>query len=81
MPDDPILDEIYRIRAELSDQFHGDIQALGRYLREQQTASGVSAVTRPPKPVKIRVINKQRLDAERSLDNAVVTVPGVAAAQ
>ena len=58
MSDDPILDEIHRIRAELSDQFHGDIYALGRYLREQQAARGVTVVTRPPKPVKIRLISE-----------------------
>lgn len=81
MSDEPIVDEIHRIRAELSEQFGGDIHALGRYLREVDAASGVATVTRPPKPVRMPVLNKKRREAERSLENAGAKVPDVSAAQ
>ena len=81
MSDNSILDEIHRIRAELSEQFGGDIHALGQYLREQDAVSGVPTVTRAPKPARIPVLNTRRGEAERSLENAGVKVPEVSAAQ
>ena len=81
MSDNPILDEIHGIRAELSDQFGGDMRALGRFLREQQAASGVSTVTLPPKPVRVPVLNKKQSIVKRSRNNATATVPDVSAAQ
>ena len=81
MSDNPILDEIHGIRAELSDQFGGDMRALGRFLREQQAASGVSTVTLPPKPVRVPVLNKKQSIVQRLPNNAIATVPDVSAAQ
>lgn len=81
MSDDTILEEIHRIRAELSDQFGGDMHALGQYLRELDANSGIPTVTRSPKPVRMPVPNKKRGGAERSLENAGAKVPGVSAAQ
>ena len=49
MSNNPILDEIHRVRAELSDQFGGDLEALGRHLRERQKAHGDPVATLPPK--------------------------------
>jgi hypothetical protein len=65
MSDNSILDEIHAIRAKLSDQFSGDIDAIGRHLRERQSLRGGPTVTRPPKPARKLVVNK-RSDADRS---------------
>ena len=81
MSDNPILDEIHGIRADLSDQFGGDMRALGRFLREQQAASGVSTVTLPPKPVRVAVLNRRPSEAQRLLNNATATASDVSAAQ
>jgi hypothetical protein len=81
MTGDPVLNEIYRIRAELSDQFQGDVHALGRYLREQQSASGATVVTRSPKPVKMGVVHNPRLDVDRIRDNTPATTPVITVAQ
>ena len=81
MSDNPILDEIHGIRAELSDRFGGDMRALGRFLREQQAASGVSTVTLPPKPVRVAALNRKPSEAQRLPNNATATVPDVSAAQ
>lgn len=81
MSDEPLVDEIHRIRAELSEQFGGDIHALGQYLRELDAVSGIATVTRPPKPVRMPVLNKKPRSAERSPENAGAKVPGVSAAQ
>lgn len=81
MFDNPLTEEIHRIRAELSDQFGGDMYALGRYLRDLDAASNIPTVTRPPKPVRMPVPTKKHSVAERSLENAGEKVPGISSAQ
>ena len=56
MSDNPILDEIQRIRAELSDRFGGDVQAIGEHLRELQALRGGPTVSRPPKPARTLIL-------------------------
>jgi len=40
MRDDPIVEEIHKIRENLLAKFHGDFDALYRYLKEQEQRSG-----------------------------------------
>ena len=53
---DPIVEEIRRVREATAKQFDYDAQALGRYLMRQQQKSGHpivdrrAAKTAPPKP-------------------------------
>jgi len=42
MRDDPIVEEIHKIRENLLAKFHGDFYALYRYLKEQEQRSGIS---------------------------------------
>ncbi len=79
MSDNSILDEIHKTRAKLSDQFGGDIDAIGRHLRERQALRGGPTVTRPPKPVRTFVVSK-RSDEER-LAGTSVKPPDRSAAQ
>lgn len=46
---DPILEELYAIRKELSAQFNYDVRALGEYLMEQQKLDNCPVVSRPPR--------------------------------
>lgn len=48
---DPVIDEIRKIRDELSERFHGDIHAMAEEMRRQAAASGKPGITRPAKPV------------------------------
>ena len=81
MSDDSIVDEIHHVRAELSEQFGGDIRALGRYLRELDAASGVPTITRPPKPVRIPILNRKRSESGHYAENADGKVRDVSTAQ
>jgi hypothetical protein len=65
MTDNPILDEIHRIRAELSDRLGGDIQAIGQHLRELQAKRGGPTVTRPPKPARTLILGGKRPASDR----------------
>ena len=62
MSDNPILDELHAIRGQLSDQFGGDIDAIGRHLRDRQARRGGPTVTRPPKPARTPVVSRRSDD-------------------
>ena len=49
---DPIVEETRSRREELARRFNYDIKAIGKALRRQRKASGLKAITRPPKHVK-----------------------------
>jgi hypothetical protein len=51
MPDDPIIAEIRRIRAEYAAQFHGDLHAMCEDLRRRERESGRKYVTLPPRRI------------------------------
>jgi len=51
MHSDPIVEEIHRIREEISAKFNYDIEAIGRYMQQRQRESGVRVVRREPRPV------------------------------
>ena len=48
---DSVIDEIRKIRDELSERFHGDIHAMAEEMRRQAAASGKPGITRPPKRI------------------------------
>jgi len=60
MPDDPIIAEIRRIRAEYAAQFHGDLHAMCEDLRRRERESGRVYVALPPR----------RIEAEHTSDVA-----------
>jgi hypothetical protein len=46
---DPIVEEIHKIREALAAQFQYDIQALGKFFQAQQVAEHREVVTRTPR--------------------------------
>jgi len=49
MKPDPILEEIWRIKDELSARYGGDLKAMVADLRREQEASGRKVVRFPPR--------------------------------
>ena len=48
---DPIVEEIHKIREALAAQFQYDVQALGKFFQAQQVAEHREVVTRTPRRV------------------------------
>ena len=46
---DPIVEEIHKIREALAAQFQYDVQALGKFFQAQQAAEHRVVVTRAPR--------------------------------
>jgi hypothetical protein len=46
---DPIVEEIHKVREVLAAQFQYDVQALGRFFQARQAAEHRVVVTRPPR--------------------------------
>ena len=46
---DPIVEEIHKIREALAAQFQYDVQALGKFFQAQQQAEHREVVTRAPR--------------------------------
>ena len=53
MRDDPIVDEIRKIRQEHTDKFNGDLHAICEDLRRRERESGRKYVSYPPRPVTV----------------------------
>lgn len=53
MRNDPIVDEIRRIRQEHTDRFNGDLHAICEDLRRQERQSGREYVSFAPRPVRV----------------------------
>jgi hypothetical protein len=49
MIEDPIVDEVRRIREEYARQFNNDLDAICKDLQKKQAASGRKLVSFPPK--------------------------------
>ena len=49
MWEDPIVEEIHKIREALAAQFQYDVQALGKFFQAQQVAEHREVVTRTPR--------------------------------
>ena len=64
MKDDPIVEEIWRIRQEHAAQFNYDLDLIVEDLKAQQRASGRTYVTFPPRRIKPKAVSKQRLKKE-----------------
>ena len=47
---DPVLEEIWQIRRELSARFNGDMEAMGRYFQKQGEMHTEHASSRRPQP-------------------------------
>ena len=67
MRDDPIVEEIRRIRQEHTDRFNGDLHAICEDLRRQQRESGRRYVSFPPR--RVHGVG----DSESAQDNAGTT--------
>ena len=50
---DPIVEEIHKIREALAAQFQYDVQALGKFFQAQQQEEHREVVTRAPRRVPI----------------------------
>jgi len=48
---DPIVEEIHKIRAELAAKFQYDVQALGKFFQAQQATEHRVVVTHAPRRV------------------------------
>ena len=53
MRDDPIVDEIRRIRQEHTDRFNRDLHAICEDIRRQERESDRDYVSFPPRPVQV----------------------------
>ena len=51
MRNDPIVDEIRRIRQEHTDKFNGDLHAICKDIRQQERESGREYVSYPPRRI------------------------------
>ena len=51
MRNDPIVDEIRRIRQEHTDKFNGNLNAICEDIRRQERESGREYVTYPPRRI------------------------------
>lgn len=51
MRNDPIVDEIRRIRKEHTDKFNGDLHAICEDIRRQERESGRKYVSYPPRRI------------------------------
>ncbi len=74
MSENPILDEIHQIRAELSDRFAGDIQAIGRHLLDLQSLRGGPTISRPPKPPLTLILGNKRPATEPPSESSTTAV-------
>lgn len=61
MKDDPLVEEIRRIRQEHAAQFNYDLDLIVEDLKAQQRASGRTYVTFPPRRIEPKAVSKQRL--------------------
>jgi hypothetical protein len=50
MIQDPIVEEVHRIREAIAARFNNDLQAICDDARQRQLASGRPAVAYPPRP-------------------------------
>jgi hypothetical protein len=46
---DPIVEEIHRLRDERAKKFNDDLHAICEDIRQKQTSSGRTMITRPPR--------------------------------
>jgi len=51
MPEDPVIHEVRRIKAEIAAKHHYDIRAIVEEARELCRRKGFKTVSRPPKRV------------------------------
>ncbi len=51
MHNDPIVEEIHRIREEIAARFNYHLEAIGQYMQQRQRESGATIVRREPWPV------------------------------
>jgi len=51
MLEDPIIEELHRVREEIAAEFNYDIEAIVAYLRQQQQMENREVVSLPPKRV------------------------------
>jgi len=54
--DDPIIEEIHRVRAAIAEQFDNDLHAICEEARRKQAVSGEKTVTLPPRRVESPVV-------------------------
>lgn len=61
MWEDPIVEEVRRVRDQLAAKFDYDVAAIFADLRKQQAALGDRLVRRPPKPPRVAVGGNPKL--------------------
>ena len=59
---DPIVDEIHRIRAEIMNEQDNDIDKLFAYFQRRQEASGQNYVTLSPRPARYKKAGSQAIN-------------------
>jgi hypothetical protein len=65
MRNDPIVDEIRRIRQAHTDRFNGDLHAICEDLRRQERESGRQYVSFPPRRVRSVGVSKSSGEAAK----------------
>ena len=66
MPEDPIVEEIHRVRREISAEFAGDVHALFEYLRQREAdRPGEVVILEPVAPEPSAVSTPSRIAKKR----------------
>jgi hypothetical protein len=60
MEQDPILEELHRVREEYAAQFNYDLRAMSRDLKAREDRGEFVVVHRSPRPPRVKVASKKR---------------------
>ena len=71
MFDDPIINEVRKVRAEIAARFNYDVSAIGAYYQELQTQSGMETVTRAPKRVRPNIQADETTEPPRLVESRI----------
>lgn len=74
MGNDPIVDEIHRLREEHAVRFHYDLHAICEDFRAAQSSSGRTVVSRPPRKPVVSIAPQATQAREPVASSASLTV-------
>jgi hypothetical protein len=70
MEQDPILEELHRVREEYATQFNYDLQAMYRDLKAPEERGEFVVEHRSPRPPRVKVAPKKRTTERRAAQQA-----------
>jgi len=70
MRNDPVVDEIRRVRQEHTDRFNRDLHAICEDLRQQERESGREYVSFQPRPVRDVTVSESTSECRGTTDGS-----------